>query len=500
MAQAANVSSIHAPQARSKPPVISSKALAEASSYPEWRAIAQGLDQRSGADRWKQRDATARYDYRTIRARLDEINKLMQLGDPQALLFYLNEGIHGNMGGMGSSKLYTKALYGTKDLVFDYTTAVAQALRQIAATPASEVSLAHKLEFFRRASVCFGRTALMLSGAGSLGPFHIGVVKALHERNLLPDVISGASAGSMVAAMVGTHGNDDLQKMLHEGDIVNGLSEAQKQTDQAVAEQGGNRSARLNADSVKQLIAALIPDLTFEEAFELTGRKINISVSPKDYQQNSRLLNAVTSPNVMIREAVLASCAVPGVYPPVALAAKNSEGQRQPYVANRRWVDGSITDDMPAKRLTRLYGVNHFIASQTNPLALLTLRRAELDDTLLGRYWEIGQSAYREWMKATYPLAMSVTQGIPALSTMTRTYYSVMTQDYTADINVIPSQRFFDPRKLLSPLTPEDTSRLILDGERSTWPKLSMIRNCSLVSRTLDDILDQLDIGMHPSA
>lgn len=500
MAQAANVSSIRAPKARSKPPVISSKALAEASSYPEWRAIAQGLDQRSGADRWKQRDATARYDYRTIRARLDEINKLMEKGDPQALLFNLNEGIHGNMGGMGSSKLYNKALYGTKDLVFDYTTALAQALQQIADTSAGEISLANKLEFFRRASVCFGRTALMLSGAGSLGPFHIGVVKALHERNLLPDVISGASAGSMVAAMVGTHSNDDLQKMLHEGDIVNGLSEAQKQTDQAVAEQGGNRSARLNADSVKQLIAALIPDLTFAEAFELTGRKINISVSPKDYQQNSRLLNAVTSPNVMIREAVQASCAVPGVYPPVALAAKNSEGQRQPYVANRRWVDGSITDDMPAKRLTRLYGVNHFIASQTNPLALLTLRRAELDDTLLGRYWDIGQSAYREWMKTTYPLAMSVTQGIPVLSTMTRTYYSVMTQDYTADINVIPSQRFFDPRKLLSPLTPEDTSRLILDGERSTWPKLSMIRNCSLVSRTLDDILDQLDIGLQPPA
>ena len=152
-----------------------------------------------------------------------------------------------------------------------------------------------------------------------------------------------------------------------------------------------------------------------------------------------------------------------------------------------------MSDDIRAKRLARLYGVNHFIASQTNPLALLTLRRAELDDTLLGRYWEIGQSAYREWMKATYPLAMSMTQGIPALNTMTRTYYSVMTQDYTADINVIPSQRFFDPRKLLSPLTPEDTSRLILDGERSTWPKLSMIRNCSLVSRTLDDILDKLE-------
>ena len=222
MVQAAKVSAIRSVKAEYKPRQISSKALSEASSYPEWRAIALELDRRSGADRWKQRDSTARYDYRAIRARLNEISKLMQAGDPHALLFNLNEGIHGNMGGMGSSKLYNKALYGTKDLVFDYTTALAQALRQIAATPNNEINHAHKLEFFRRASVCFGRTALMLSGAGSLGPFHIGVVKALHERDLLPDVLSGASAGSMIAALVGTHADDDLDKMLHQGDIVAG--------------------------------------------------------------------------------------------------------------------------------------------------------------------------------------------------------------------------------------------------------------------------------------
>ena len=46
------------------------------------------------------------------------------------------------------------------------------------------------LEFFRRASHCFGRSALMLSGGGVLGFYHLGVVKTLLDQGLLPRVIS----------------------------------------------------------------------------------------------------------------------------------------------------------------------------------------------------------------------------------------------------------------------------------------------------------------------
>ncbi len=68
---------------------------------------------------------------------------------------------------------------------------------------------------------------------------------------------------------------------------------------------------------VEDPVKRLIPDLTFQEAFELTGYSINISVAPAELHQTSRLLNAITSPNVFIRTAVMASCAVPGVFPPV---------------------------------------------------------------------------------------------------------------------------------------------------------------------------------------
>ena len=117
-------------------------------------------------------------------------------------------------------------------------------------------------------------------------------------------------------------------------------------------------------DDLYAALERLIPDLTFLEAFERTGRHLNVSIAAAEKHQTSRLLNAITTPNVYIREAVMASAAVPGFYPPVALAAKNSQGKRQAYMPSRKWVDGSISDDLPAKRLARLYGANHFIVSQ----------------------------------------------------------------------------------------------------------------------------------------
>ncbi|RYH18195.1 hypothetical protein EON65_27530 [archaeon] len=42
-----------------------------------------------------------------------------------------------------------------------------------------------------------------LSGGAYLGYYHLGVVKALFEEGLLPRVISGASAGSIMTAIVG---------------------------------------------------------------------------------------------------------------------------------------------------------------------------------------------------------------------------------------------------------------------------------------------------------
>lgn len=460
----------------------------QATTYDEWKAAAIAHDERTGNARWKEVDESSRFDYKIIRRRLEELREIRAAGDPHRLLYYLNEGIHGNMGGMGSGRLYRKSKFGTKNLVTEYINEQAAALEQIADVDGRTISKDEKLDFFRRASHCFGRSALMLSGAGALGPFHVGVIKALIEEDLLPNILSGASAGSLVSAIVGTRKHDELLETFDPKTIVKVFDE-ETEIESEVAR--GN--SQMSVDDLRDFIEVNIPDMTFAEAFEETGRRINISISPREIHQQSRLLNAVTSPSVCIREAVLASCAIPGIFPPVTLAAKDRKGKRVPYVPSRQWVDGSVTDDLPAKRLSRLYGVNHFITSQTNPIILWSLRDSQGRDDIVGRLWEINQNASRQWLRATYPFAMQVVQDMYPLNVWTRMWYSIATQDYTADINIIPRQKFWDPRKLLAVLTEHETGTLIREGEKATWPRIEMIRNCTKISSTLDAILERYE-------
>ena len=55
----------------------------------------------------------------------------------------------------------------------------------------------------------------------------------------------------------------------------------------------------VQVDDLKESIERNIPNMTFQEACEKTGRYINISIAPHESYQKSRLLNAIASPNVM---------------------------------------------------------------------------------------------------------------------------------------------------------------------------------------------------------
>jgi TAG lipase/steryl ester hydrolase/phospholipase A2/LPA acyltransferase len=51
---------------------------------------------------------------------------------------------------------------------------------------------------------------------------------------------------------------------------------------------------------------------TFQEAFDRTGRIINITVAPLNSYDPPRLLNYLTAPHVCVWSAAAASCAIPG--------------------------------------------------------------------------------------------------------------------------------------------------------------------------------------------
>ena len=93
------------------------------------------------------------------------------------MLYALNEGIHGNMGGMGKSVLYRQAKSGTKVLVEQYIQEIDDALRLLAELPDEVIPTQQKLDFFYRSNVCYGRSALMLSG-GAFSAFYMSVWSA----------------------------------------------------------------------------------------------------------------------------------------------------------------------------------------------------------------------------------------------------------------------------------------------------------------------------------
>ncbi|MEM1114260.1 MAG: DUF3336 domain-containing protein [Pseudomonadota bacterium] len=467
------------------------KRMDQAESYDDWKAAAIEHDELSGQQRWREVDQTAQYDYAQIRLRLDRLRSLRSRHDHQGLLFALNEGIHGNMGGMGRSSLYRRAKFGTKRLIEQYIDEIDDSLRFLAELKTDEISTQQKMDFFYRSNICFGRSALMLSGGGVLGFYHLGVVKTLLEQDLLPRVISGSSAGSLVAGVLGTRTERELKRFYDPTHI--GL-EADREAS-AFSRMFFGSNPQIDVSDLEGIVARLVPDMTFQEAYEKTGRQISITVAPAEPYQRSRLLNAITSPNVYVRSAVMASCAVPGVFPPVMLMAKNVHGEAQPYLPTRKWVDGSIADDLPAKRLSRLYSTNHYIVSMVNPIATPFLRNEREMSRLGAALGSLGIGVGREILNFYRGVAQKQGDNWPRFNMLLNGIHALMDQEYSGDINIVPSFRWYKPTKILSHLSDKELLDLMEGGQHSCYPNIESIRLCTKISRTMEEILRRFEYG-----
>ena len=463
--------------------------MASAESYEEWRAAAIAHDKQSGVARWKSSDESKHFDYKSIRRRLRRLRRLRAAGNHAGVLFALNEGIHGNIDGMGRRALYGKSKFGTKKLIVDYVDEVVSALEMLASHAADDIPMDERLDFFRRARHCYGCSAFMMSGAGSLLFFHIGVTKAMWLEGVLPDILSGSSGGAIVGGLVSTQSDATLENIFEPENLVHEI-----ERDQGLLRHlEVFRPEVASQDDVREVLVRLIPDLTFQEAYESTGRHLNVSIAAAEKHQTSRLLNSITTPNVYVREAIMASAAVPGFFPPVALAAKNDQGERQAYMASRKWVDGSLSDDLPAKRLSRIYGVNHFIVSQVNPHIFPFVSDSRRESGLLSTVKNASGRTAREWLNASAAILEKPLSWSPTVNRLANVGLGIINQDYVGDINILPDSRLFNPLKLLAHRSIEEIMDLITMGERATWPKIEMIRIQTKISRKLDDILEDLD-------
>ncbi len=464
------------------------KAMAKAENYDEWSDAAKAHDITSGAEEWKTIEDSPHYDSGSIQRRLNALNLLLENKDSSGLLFALNEGIHGNMDGMGHIRLYQKAQFGTKTLIQDYVQAIIRSLEYLAAPTTTDISFDEKLDFFRRAQHCYGRSAFLMSGSGNFLYFHLGVARSLWRQGVLPNVISGSSGGSVIGAIVCTHSDAEMEKYFDLDHLENILGAEDFEDNPR-----SGRKSHLRGLKVKRILSKIIPDLTFQEAYDLTGRHLNISIAPAEKHQKSRLLNAIASPNVCIREAVRASCAVPGIYPPVALMAKNEYGQRQPYLPNRKWVDGSITNDLPAKRLSRLYGANHYIVSQANPLVTTFVSNLTSENQMASAVVKASNATFKAWANANAAIFQKPLALFPRVNSATNLALSLINQNYSGDINIVRPPVLWSPHKILGDISRKDMENLLDLGQRTAWPKIEMIRTQSHIGQVLDRILMEFE-------
>ncbi len=461
------------------------KTLDQANSYREWKETALALDKLEGKDLWRVDPKCTGYDCHLLNSRIRLFRKLCKQKDYDQLIFRLREELHGNIGNMANPVLYQKSRVGTKKIINDYLDEVSAALNLLCDSNFESLPPMRKRRFIKRTARGFGRSALMLSGGASLGLFHLGVIKELLAEGILPRIITGSSAGSIVAGILATHTDEELQKLIEPGQMnfewFRMFSMIEIIKGDGVADQ----------KLLQKFIAANILDMTFLEAYKHTSRIINISLSPTDTHQFPRLLNYLTSPNVLIRRAVLASSAIPGLFPPVKLRAKNFAGKSVAYMPQSTWVDGSIHGDIPKDKINRLHNINHYIVSQTNPHIVPFLNEETRKNGLIPFIQDVFLKVPMVQLEQFLGLIHQHFE-IPGLSSITKKAHAMISQTYSGNITVYPKHHLSNIGKLFSNPDPGQIEQMILEGRRATWPKIERIRNTTQISRTLDHCLRRM--------
>ncbi len=459
--------------------------MQNAESFVAWQQAAEEVDRRVGADEWRMDERSPLIDAAQMREHIAVFDRAIAGHDGETLRAAVYQSLYRHMGDVANPQLYSYAHAGTKHVIEEYLQAVERALQALSTLPVSGLSEQQKAEAMEMAAFNLGRPALLLSGGASMGFVHLGVAKALHEQNLLPDVISGSSLGSLVAAGLASRTPQELTQLLSHTDEIYRIGI------RFLAPRG--MLARRGVLDNHQLLRCAwrnVGDFTFAEAHARSGIHLGISVSPSRSRQKPRLLSHLSSPEVLLPRAALASCAIPGMFPPVRLRARNRQGMRYDYLPGERWVDGSFQGDLPMKRLGRLFNVNQFIVSQTNPhsVPFLASRHGRGLAALL---LDAGLSSTRAQVGVVLKVARERVRQ-PRLQNVVEHAYALTEQSYRGDINIHPPVSFWLYRRLLANPTPEDLQRYTRIGEQVTWPKIAMVRNVTRVSRLMHQLATEL--------
>ncbi|KQV84724.1 esterase [Massilia sp. Root351] len=175
------------------------------------------------------------------------------------------------------------------------------------------------------------KIGLALGGGAARGFAHIGVIKALEAQGIVPDVVVGTSAGSVVGALYAA-GNSgaNLQKMAYEMDEA------------AISDWAmplfGKSSGVLKGEALQAYVNKAVHNRPIEKL------KIPFGAVAADLKNGQPILFQRGNTGMAVR----ASSSVPGVFQPVV-------------IGSRTYVDGGLVAPVPV-RFAREMGADFIIA------------------------------------------------------------------------------------------------------------------------------------------
>ena len=463
-------------------------------SYDQWNDIASRLDDLTGLSEWKTIDESSLYNYKLLQDLTIRMRHLRTTHDYHRLLYLIRTKWVRNLGNMNNVNLYRHSHTGTKQIIHDYleeSQAVLTALIH-----QSNMNDHYLLGILQQTRRNIGRTALVLSGGSTFGLFHIGVLAALFESDLMPKVISGSSAGAIVASIFCVHTTQEIPSLLTnvlnmEFNIFNDDNSKSPNENLLIKiSRFCQNGTWFNNQPLINTMLSFLGNLTFREAYNKTGKILNITVSPASIYEQPKLLNNLTAPNVLIWSAVCASCSLPGVFPSTPLFEKDPHtgkikewGATNLHLSNMKFMDGSVDNDMPISRLSEMFNVDHIIACQVNihifPLLKFsnTCVGGEIEKEITARFRNQVTKIFNFFSDETIHFLdiLKELEFHPYLMTKLK---HLFLQQYSGNVTILPDLsmvgQFHEVLKNPSQLFLLHQTTL---GARATWPKISMIQN-----------------------
>ncbi len=473
--------------------------------FEDWKEAAQELDRHLGNEKWKEEDDYAYYDHNTVRkvkeqlkasrtrAGLGEKGGEDISGELQNLRSLVEACVKNNFVGVENPRLYSETYYGTKHLAQEFIDELHQSLSYLLSTPA----LSHNEKYIlaRHLHTQFGRTAFCLSGGATFSYFHFGVARALLDEKLLPEVITGTSGGALVAALLTTRTDNELDALLVPA--LAGHISACSEGFTTWFPRWWRTGARFDSLAWARHCSWFCRgSTTFREAYERTGRILNVSCVPSDPHSPTILCNYLTSPDCVIWSAVLASAAVPGILNPVVLMTKSRHTSHlSPYSFGHKWKDGSLRTDIPLKALNTQFNTQFSIVSQVNPHINLFFfsSRGAIGRPVThrkGRGWRGGYlgSATETYLKLDLNKWLKVLKHLELLPRpLGQDWSAIWLQQFSGTITIWPKSKLSDFWYLLSDPSPQRLARMIRAGMQSAFPKLLFIQNRMKIERLIEE-------------